>query len=95
MSALLVQSPTSIQAVVARARLQQLRGEWSAAFQQLPPLRRFPPPEKPGKQNAESAPGKQPAAAARLAYRTPPPPNSQPNDAFWTQPLGQHLDAFA
>ncbi len=94
MSALLIQPPTSIQAVVAQARLRQLRGEWRSAFQELPPLRRFPPPEQPGKQNAQSAPGKQPSVA-RLALRTPPPAGSQPNDAFWTQPLGQHLDVFA
>ncbi len=93
MSALLIQPTTSIQAVVAQARVQQLRGEWATAFQALPPLRRFPPPEKPRKHDAQSASGKQPSAA-RPARQTPPP-GSQPNDAFWTQPLGQHFDAFA
>lgn len=94
MSALLIQPPTSIQAVVAQARVQRLRDEWRTAFQELPPLRRFPPPEKPKKQDAQPAPGRQPSAA-QPAYRQPAPAGSQPNDSFWTQPLGQHLDVFA
>jgi len=94
MSALLVQPPTSIQAVVAQARVLQLRGEWRTAFQELPPLRRFPPPEKPRKQNAQPDSTK-PSFVQQSAQRTPAPIGSQPNDAFWTSPLGQHLDAFA
>lgn len=88
-------APTkSIESLVAQARVQRARGEWQTALQELPPLRKFPPPEKPRHDGQQSQATKRAATdGSRARQNAAVPSYLQPETA---QPalLGQRLDRF-
>jgi len=80
---------TTVDSLIAQARVQRARGAWQTALQELPPVRKFPPPEKPRHDDQQNQAKKRPApkqAATTPAYLQP----------LFDQPgiLGQRLDRF-